>query len=75
MKLAAGVLRTEEDFYDLMLCYLKRAAADNVYYAEIFFDPQTHTKRGIPCHLGAIQGNSRWSGVDGNQRMQHYYFY
>ena len=31
-----------------MLCYLKRAAANNVHYVEIFFDPQTHTERGIP---------------------------
>jgi adenosine deaminase len=31
-----------------MLAYLKRAAADKVIHAEIFFDPQTHTARGIP---------------------------
>jgi adenosine deaminase len=37
-----------EDFYDLMLAYLERAAADKVIHAEIFFDPQTHTARGIP---------------------------
>lgn len=44
----AGVLRTEEDFRDLALAYFDRAAADNVRHAEIFFDPQTHTDRGIP---------------------------
>lgn len=44
----ADVLRTEEDFYDLTLAYLGRAAADGVCHAEIFFDPQTHTARGIP---------------------------
>jgi len=44
----AGVLRTEEDFFDMTLAYLKRARADNVVHAEIFFDPQTHTARGIP---------------------------
>lgn len=44
----AGVLRTEQDFFDLTLAYLKRAARDNVRRAEIFFDPQTHTSRGIP---------------------------
>ncbi len=44
----ADVLRTEEDFRDLALAYFDRAAADNVRHAEIFFDPQTHTDRGIP---------------------------
>ena len=44
---AATVLRTEEDFADLMSAYLARAAADGVRHAEIFFDPQTHTERGI----------------------------
>jgi len=43
----AGVLQTEEDFHDLTWAYLKRAAADGVRRAEIFFDPQTHTERGI----------------------------
>ena len=44
----AAVLRTEEDFHDLTLAYCDRAAADGVVHAEIFFDPQTHTHRGIP---------------------------
>jgi adenosine deaminase len=44
----ADVLRTEEDFRDLALAYFDRAAADGVVHAEIFFDPQTHTARGIP---------------------------
>ncbi|HEX4736902.1 MAG TPA: adenosine deaminase [Allosphingosinicella sp.] len=43
----AAVLRTEEDFRDLAAAYFDRAAADNVVHAEIFFDPQTHTARGI----------------------------
>lgn len=43
----AAVLRTEQDFHDLALAYLERAAAENVVRAEIFFDPQTHTARGI----------------------------
>ena len=43
----AAVLVTEQDFYDLMFAYLERAAADGVRRAEIFFDPQTHTERGI----------------------------
>jgi len=45
---AADVLRTEQDFFDLMSAYLEKAAADGVRRAEIFFDPQTHTTRGIP---------------------------
>jgi adenosine deaminase len=43
----AAVLVTEQDFFDLMYAYLGRAAADGVRRAEIFFDPQTHTERGI----------------------------
>jgi adenosine deaminase len=44
---AAAVLRTREDFYDLMAAYLRRAEADGVRHAEIFFDPQAHTSRGV----------------------------
>jgi adenosine deaminase len=43
----AAALRQERDFYDMTLAYLRRAAADNVRHAEIFFDPQAHTGRGI----------------------------
>ena len=43
----ASVLLKEQDFYDMALAYLERAAADNVVHAEIFFDPQTHTARGV----------------------------
>jgi adenine deaminase len=41
------VLLTEQDFYDLTWAYLQRAAAQDVRHAEIFFDPQTHTDRGV----------------------------
>ena len=41
------VLRTEQDFYDLTWAYLERSAADRLVHCEIFFDPQTHTERGI----------------------------
>jgi adenine deaminase len=41
------VLLHEQDFYDLAMAYLTRAAAENVRHAEIFFDPQGHTGRGI----------------------------
>jgi adenine deaminase len=43
----ADVLRDEVDFYDLCWAYLLRAQADHVVHVEIFFDPQTHTARGI----------------------------
>ena len=43
----ASVLLQEQDFYDMTRAYLERAAADNVRHAEIFFDPQTHTDRGV----------------------------
>lgn len=43
----AAVLITEQDFYDLTSAYLDHAAADNVRHVEIFFDPQTHTERGV----------------------------
>lgn len=43
----ASVLLTEQDFYDMARAYLDRAVADNVVRAEIFFDPQTHTERGV----------------------------
>ena len=43
----AGVLQTEQDFFDMAWAYFERAAADNVVHAEVFFDPQTHTERGV----------------------------
>ena len=43
----AEVLQTEQDFYDLTWAYLQKAASQNVRHSEIFFDPQTHTDRGI----------------------------
>ncbi|MGO4260942.1 adenosine deaminase [Lysobacter sp. TAB13] len=43
----ASVLLTEQDFYDMAWAYLQRAAADNVVHTEMFFDPQTHTARGV----------------------------
>lgn len=49
----ADVLRTEQDFYDLADAYFARASADGVVHTEIFFDPQTHTDRGIPFQVAA----------------------
>ncbi|MBE6476611.1 MAG: adenosine deaminase [Propionibacteriaceae bacterium] len=53
-----NVLRTAEDFHDLAMAYLTRAASQNVRYAEMFFDPQAHTCRGIPFDV-VIQGLRR----------------
>ncbi len=43
----ASVLLTEQDFYDMTWAYLVRAQADHIRHTEIFFDPQTHTERGV----------------------------
>jgi len=43
-----AVLVEEQDFYDLAYAYLTKARSQNVLYAEIFFDPQAHTGRGVP---------------------------
>jgi adenosine deaminase len=43
----AAVLQTPQDFYELMTAYFDRAADDGLRHAEIFFDPQTHTERGV----------------------------
>jgi len=51
----AAVLRTEQDFHDLAMAYFTRGAADGVIHAEIMFDPQTHTERGI-AFATVIQG-------------------
>src|SRR5436190_6434187 len=44
----ASVLLEEEDFFDMAMAYFRRAADDHVVRAELFFDPQTHTERGVP---------------------------
>ena len=54
----ASVLLTEQDFYDMARAYLVKAAADNVVHAELFFDPQTHTARGVSMQT-VIQGLHR----------------
>jgi adenosine deaminase len=63
------VLVTEPDFADLTTAYLRRAAAQGVRHAEIFFDPQTHTGRGIPYEAvvdgitGALADGARDLGI------------
>ena len=54
----ASVLLREEDFFDMAMAYFRRAAADNVVHAELFFDPQTHTDRGVPIKT-VIDGLTR----------------
>ncbi|MEX3527012.1 MAG: adenosine deaminase [Burkholderia sp.] len=47
----ASVLLQEQDFYDMTAAYVERALADKVVHTEIFFDPQTHTERGVPIEI------------------------
>ena len=54
----ASVLLKEQDFFDMAMAYFDRAAADHVVRAELFFDPQTHTERGVPIKT-VIDGLSR----------------
>lgn len=54
----ASVLLHEADFHAMAMAYLARAAADNVIHAELFFDPQTHTDRGVPIGV-VIEGLAR----------------
>ena len=64
----ARVLREQEDFRDLARAYFDRAAADGVVHAEIFFDPQTHTDRGIPFEIvieGLLAGMAEAETVHG----------
>ena len=54
----ASALQTEQDFYDLTFAYLQKCHIQNVRHAEIMFDPQTHTDRGIAFET-VINGISR----------------
>ncbi len=51
------MLRTEQDFYDLTWAYLQKCEEQNVVHTEPFFDPQTHTDRGVPFEA-ALNGIS-----------------
>jgi adenosine deaminase len=57
----AAVLQTRQDFYDMTAAYFRRAGSQNVRHAEIFFDPQTHTHRGIAMEtvIGGIADAQR----------------
>jgi adenosine deaminase len=57
-----SVLRTEQDYADLVTAYLRRAAAAGVRHAEIFFDPQAHLSRGVDLATvigGLVTGRAR----------------
>lgn len=60
------VLRDRQDFYALAMAYFTRAHADRVMHAELFFDPQTHTARGIP--MGVVIGGLRDAMDDAQRR-------
>jgi adenosine deaminase len=62
----AGVLRDREDFYALAMAYFARAHADRVVHAELFFDPQTHTARGI--EISEVIGGLRDACEDAQRR-------
>ena len=50
----ASVLLHEQDFFDMAWAYFQRARADGVVHAELFFDPQTHTDRGVPMATAVL---------------------
>ena len=62
----AGVLQTEQDFYDLTTAYLKKCHEQNVIHVEPFFDPQTHTDRGIAFQT-VIDGI--WHALEDGQKQ------
>ncbi|MGH7736846.1 MAG: adenosine deaminase [Candidatus Tyrphobacter sp.] len=62
-----NVLRTQRDYYDLATAYLNRAALDGVRCAEIFFDPQAHTSRGIA--FDTVVGGLRAALEDGKRDL------
>jgi adenine deaminase len=62
-----NVLVDDRDFYTLAMAYFARAAADNVMHAEIFFDPQSHTSRGVP--LATVMAGLRGAQHDAEVRF------
>ncbi len=63
----AACLLHEQDFYDLTWSYLEHAAADGVRRAEIFFDPQPHTERGVP--MATVVAGIHRALEDGESRL------
>ena len=62
----ASVLLREDDFFDMAWAYFQRAYADRVIHAEIFFDPQTHTARGVDIGvvIGGLQRACEWAQAE-----------
>ncbi|NOX80382.1 MAG: adenosine deaminase [Deltaproteobacteria bacterium] len=63
----ANVLQTEQDFFDMTWAYLQRCRARNIIHTEIFFDPQTHTDRGIG--LEAVIGGMVRARDDAREKL------
>ena len=61
-----AVLVTERDFYELAMGYFKKVGAENLIYAEVFFDPQAHTSRGVEFST-VIEGLHRAQGDAASQ--------
>ncbi|QZT38024.1 adenosine deaminase [Halosquirtibacter xylanolyticus] len=65
----AAVLLHERDFYDLTMAYLKRVHQDGVVHVELFFDPQTHTERGVKMEAvvkgihHALEDGQKWLDI------------
>ena len=63
----ASVLLREQDFYDMAWAYLLRAHADNVIRTEMFFDPQTHTARGVA--MGTVVNGLHRACTDAKEKL------
>ncbi len=63
----ANVLVEEQDFYDLTWAYLRKIHSQNVLHTEVFFDPQTHTSRGIP--FGRVITGIHRALEDGREKL------
>ena len=64
------MLRDRRDFYALAMAYFARAHADNVVHAELFFDPQTHTARGVAMEV--VIGGLRDAMDDARAALRHH---
>ena len=62
-----AVLRTRQDFYDLTMAYLKRVHEDGARHVEVFFDPQSHTSRGVP--FGDVVRGIRGALAEGERAL------
>ena len=63
----ASVLITEQDFFDMAMAYFRRAHADSVIHADLFFDPQTHTERGVS--MGTVINGLARAQAEARQKL------